>query len=221
MWIPERFEADPDWVDEVLEFVGLAVLVTPTAAGLEITHLPWTYHPTVGSHGALYSHLAKLNPHWRAEPTGDSVVIVTGVDAYISPRWLPSTATNPRQVPTWDYEAIHLHGELIVHHEPEWIRAQVDELSRTFEASMPDPWTPADAPAHYIEGMARAIVGLELRIGRIEAKQKLSQNKSPEDVDGIVAALQAYGDLDAAGAIRRANAGKQWPPLRASAAHEN
>ncbi|NLT29702.1 MAG: hypothetical protein GXX86_04490, partial [Propionibacterium sp.] len=63
----------------------------------------------------------------------------------------------------------------------------------------------------------RAIVGLELRITRVEAKQKLSQNKSPEDVAGIVAALQSYGDLDAAGAIQRANAGKQWPPLRSGA----
>ncbi|NLT28917.1 MAG: FMN-binding negative transcriptional regulator [Propionibacterium sp.] len=220
MWIPKRFEADPDWVAEVLEFVGLAVLVTPTTEGLQITHLPWTHHPTVGAHGALYAHLAKLNPHWRAEPTGESVVIVTGTDAYISPRWLPGIAENPLQVPTWDYEAIHLHGDLIVHHEPEWIRARVEELSDTFESAMPDPWTLEDAPAHYIEGMLRAIVGLELRITRVEAKQKLSQNKSPEDVAGIVAALQSYGDLDAAGAIQRANAGKQWPPLRSGATED-
>lgn len=214
MWIPQRFEADPDWVSEYLEFIGLAALVTPSEDGLQVTHLPWIFDPDAGEHGTLYSHFATLNPHARVTPTGESVVIAQGTHAYISPRWLPSLDENPRQLPTWNYEAIHLHGELVVHHDRDWLLDHVTDLTDRFEHAMPQPWTTSDAPSDFVEGMLRAIVGVELRITRIEAKQKLSQNKSPHDVDGIVASLHQLGDSDAAGAIHRANDGKQWPLMR-------
>lgn len=217
MWIPQRFEADPDWVLEYLEFIGLATLVTPTETELQISHLPWLFDPDPGEHGALYSHFAKLNPHAHVTPTGPSVVIAQGTHAYISPRWLRSLPENPRQLPTWNYEAIHLHGELIIHQDQDWLRAHVSDLTDRFEQAMPQPWTTAETPGDFLEGMLRAIVGVELRITRVDAKQKLSQNKSPHDVNGIVDALQRLGDLDAAGAIHRANEGKEWPLQRSRA----
>ena len=46
-----------------------------------------------------------------------------------------------------------------------------------------------DAPPDYIESELRAIVGIELRISRLEGKRKLSQNRAPADVDGVIAGL--------------------------------
>lgn len=217
MWIPERFEMGRDDTLELLADMGAADLITPHADGVAITYLPWVFDETAGERGVLRSHLARQNPHARvlADAEGESVVVVHGVDCYVSPRWYVGGGN--RQVPTWDYVAIHVHGQVHVHTEPEWILEQVREQSAKFEAAFPRPWTLEDAPADFIDGMCRAIVGVELAITRIEAKAKLSQNKSPEIVGGIVAGLRAVGDHAGADAIDQANRGKQWPALRASA----
>lgn len=212
MWIPEFFQLSPDQALRSLRRIQSADLITPTADGLQVTYLPWLFDETVGEQGALLGHIARANPHSSCTPTGSSLVIVHGADAYVSPRWY-SGATD-RVVPTWDYEVIHVYGDLVVHDDPSWVRAQVERLSDHFEAGIEPPWRIADAPDFYITGMCRAIVGLELRITSIEAKAKLSQNKSPEDVEGVVHALRDQGDHAAASAIETANAGKVWPPLR-------
>jgi transcriptional regulator len=62
-----------------------------------------------------------------------------------------------------------------------------------------------DAPRPFIEGQLRAIVGLELRITRIEAKAKLSQNRPETDIADVVAGLAARGDDRSAEAVERAN----------------
>ena len=51
-----------------------------------------------------------------------------------------------------------------------------------------------DAPREYAESQLRAIVGLELRISRVEAKLKLGQNRSADDIDGVIEGLQERGD---------------------------
>ncbi|MDO5499989.1 MAG: FMN-binding negative transcriptional regulator [Propionibacteriaceae bacterium] len=231
MWIPERFEMGRDDTLELLHGMGAADLITPHAGGVEITYLPWVFDETRGDLGTLRSHLARQNPHAAllressaraadaAETPAESVVVVHGVDAYITPRWYAPSAGD-RQVPTWDYVVAHVHGRVRVHDDPEWLLAQVTEQSAKFEEAYAEPWTPADAPADFIAGMCRAIVGLELEITRIEAKAKLSQNKSPEIVAGVVAGLRAVGDHAAADAVEQANRGKQWPALRRSARPE-
>ena len=55
----------------------------------------------------------------------------------------------------------------------------------------------------YVEGQLRAIVGVELLIDRVEAKDKLSQNRSEADVDGVIAGLEADGEHDVSAAMRR------------------
>jgi len=55
-----------------------------------------------------------------------------------------------------------------------------------------------------VAGQLRAIVGVEVVIGRIEAKVKLSQNRSAADMDGVVAGLGARGEDVAAAVVRAA-----------------
>ena len=63
------------------------------------------------------------------------------------------------------------------------------------------PWQVSDAPARFIAGQLKAIVGVELRITRVEAKAKLSQNRSAADVDGVVRDARADGNTALAHAV--------------------
>lgn len=207
MWIPERFVLDEESTLEMLHQMGAADLITPTAEGLQVTFLPMVFDETAGEHGVLRTHLARQNPHWMAARDSDaeSLVIVHGADSYISPNWYASKAENPRTVPTWNYVVLHLHGRVVVHDDPEWVRRQVASQTAKYEEPFAEPWQVADAPEDYIAGMCRAIVGIEFQISRIEAKSKQSQNRSAADVRSAIAGLRAVGDLDGAAALSEAN----------------
>jgi len=207
VYVPAHFAADPGEVRALLARSRAADLVTPTAAGLVATFLPFLHDPTVGEHGALLGHVARNNEHWRAEPVGDSLVIVRGPDAYVSPGFYPSKAEHGRVVPTWNYVTVHLHGRLVVHDDPVWLEDVVRRLTAVHEAAEAAPWSVDDAPRRFVDGQLRAIVGVELQITRVEAKAKLSQNRPPADVEGVVAGLTARGDVASADAVRRATSG--------------
>ena len=218
MWIPERFVMDRADTLDLLRGMGAADLITPHGGGVAITYLPWVFDESAGELGVLRSHLARRNPHadvLAAAGEVESVVVVHGVDCYVSPRWYGPSA-GERQVPTWDYVVAHVHGRVTMHNEADWLLTQIAEQVAKFESGQPEPWTLDDAPADYVAGMCRAIVGIELEVTRIEAKAKLSQNKSPEIVAGIVAGLRSVGDHGAADAVERANRGKHWPAMRRS-----
>ena len=134
-------------------------------------------------------------------------------DAYISPGFYPSKLENGRVVPTWNYVTAHVYGELVVHDDPVWVEDLVRRLTGKHEAYREHPWSVDDAPRAFIEGQLRAIVGVELVVSRIEAKAKLSQNRSAEDVEGVIAGLRERGDKEAADAVERANS-ERVPRLR-------
>lgn len=188
MYVPAHFAVTDAEIAAVLRAGGLAHLVTPTASALMATPLPLLYDEPGG---ALVGHVARNNPHWSVEPAGESLAILPGVQAYVSPNWYPSKAEHGRAVPTWNYEVVHVHGRLIVHDDVDWLRAHVTALTDAHEAVHEHPWQVSDAPAEFVTGQLRAIVGLELRITRVEGKSKLNQNRSPADRDGVVAALSA------------------------------
>ncbi|MEU8004827.1 FMN-binding negative transcriptional regulator [Catellatospora sp. NPDC049111] len=204
MYTPAHFAADKAAVRELLTNHGAADLVTATADGLVATTLPFVYDPDTGPHGALLGHLARNNDQWRRPVLGEALVILRGPDAYISPSWYAAKAEHGRVVPTWNYTVVHAYGELVVHDDPDWTGALVRRLSDQHEGGRPAPWSVDDAPAAFVTGQLRAIVGVELRISRIEAKWKLSQNRSAADVDGVVAGLHADGASAAAHAVDHA-----------------
>jgi transcriptional regulator len=167
-----------------------ATLVTLSADGLRASTLPMLFDGDGGAHGTLRGHLARPNPQWRdIEPDAEALAIFDGPDAYVTPTWYEEKQLTGKVVPTWNYTTVQVHGLLTVHHEPEWLIAHVRRLVERHEAGRPVPWSVDDAPAGYIETHARAIVGLELHISRLEAKAKLSQNRSAADFDGVVAGL--------------------------------
>ncbi|MBV9446320.1 MAG: FMN-binding negative transcriptional regulator [Streptosporangiaceae bacterium] len=205
MYVPAHFAADDATVKELLARHGAADLITLTEDGMLATMLPFVYEPSVGDHGALYGHVARNNEQWRKPALGESLAIVRGPDAYISPSWYASKAEHGRVVPTWNYVTAHVYGQLVVHDDPTWVEGVVRRLTIKHEAAKGEPiWSVDDAPRQYIEGQLRAIVGLELLITRVEAKAKLSQNRPPADVEGVIAGLSARGDRRSAAAVGRA-----------------
>jgi transcriptional regulator len=101
----------------------------------------------------------------------------------------------------------HVHGELVLHSDADWLADHVTRLTAAHEGGRPEPWAVTDAPERFIAGQLRAIVGVEVRIGRVEAKWKLSQNRPPADLDGVVAGLVADGEHEVAAAVRAARPG--------------
>jgi len=204
MYIPAHFAADEATVGELLRNHGAADLVTLTAEGLAATLLPFVYLPEAGEHGALHGHVARNNTQWKLPAVGEALVIVRGPDAYISPSWYASKAEHGRVVPTWNYLTAHVYGRLVVHDDPDWTEDLVRRLTAKHEGGREHPWSVDDAPRAFIEGQLRAIVGIELLISRIEAKAKLSQNRPPADVDGVIRGLRERGDTRSADAVERA-----------------
>jgi len=214
MYIPAQFAADETAVRELLARHGAADLITLTEDGLLATMLPFAYELAAGDHGVLLGHVARNNDQWRKPALGESLAIVRGPDAYVSPSWYAAKAEHGRVVPTWNYVTAHVYGRLVVHDDPAWVEDVVRRLTAKHEAARlaapgqaPEwpAWSVDDAPRNFIEGQLRAIVGLELQITRIEAKAKLSQNRPVTDIPGVVGGLAARGDSRSAEAVEHAN----------------
>lgn len=204
MYTPAHFAASPDAINGLLTRPAAANLITATARGILATMLPLIYEPSIGEQGALHGHLARNNPQWSAPALGESLVILQGADAYISPSWYASKTEHGRVVPTWNYSTAHVYGELVVHEDAAWLGDHVRRLTDLHEAGADRPWSVDDAPERFISGQLRAIVGVELIISRIEGKTKLSQNRPDADVRGVIAGLQSLGQSEIAGEVERA-----------------
>ena len=192
MWIPTDFaETDPDAVAAMIEAARLGVLVTHGPEGLQATHLPFLFEREPMR---LVGHVARANPHRALSGDGEALVILSGPEAYISPGWYPSKAEHGRSVPTWNYEAVHLHGRLEWFDDAGALLDVVARLSEKHERGRERPWSVSDAPADYIERLLRGIVGLTLTVTRVEAKRKMSQNKPAADTAGVIEGLALSPD---------------------------
>ena len=198
MYVPAHFAPDDEAVLELLAHHGAADLVTMAPDGLTATMLPFIHDR---ERHVLLGHLARNNEHWRLPVIGDALVIMRGPDAYVSPTWYASKRDHGRVVPTWNYVTAHIHGTMTVHDDPAWVENVVRRLSDHHETGRAKPWSVDDAPAKFVAGQLRAIVGVEIGIKRIEAKFKLSQNRPAADVDGVIDGLRADGDDRSAEAV--------------------
>ena len=206
MYTPAHFSVqDPASLHRVICEHPLGILVTPTGHGMDANHIPFEFDPAVGPCGLLKAHVARANPLWQECRDGAQVMVVfRGKEAYISPNWYPSKHEAHRQVPTWNYEVVHAHGWLTVHDDEKYVRGIVGRLTRTHEAPEPKPWKMSDSSPEYIDGMLKAIVGIEIRLDRLEGKAKLGQNREPRDRLGAADTLAVRGYDGLSEAMRKA-----------------
>ncbi len=209
MYLPRHFtQTDLAEIAAFVDAAAAADLVTFDGTRPVATRLPVIWDRPAdwiqqGDNGRLLGHIAIANDQWQtAQPGAQALAIVHGPQAYISPAWYESKARHGRVVPTWNYQVVHLTGTLTVHQDSEWLRSFVTRLTALHESGRAHPWAVTDAPPDYVTGQLRAIVGMELQISTIEAKQKLSQNRSAADQAGVVHGLRAeHGDDPAALAV--------------------
>ncbi len=196
MYIPEPFTlTDPTAVEGLIRDHGFGLLITAAPGAAPVaTHLPFLFDPNEGPRGTLHSHMARANPQWKdfakLEAAGlQALVIFQGPHGYISPNWYqPGDA-----VPTWNYLAVHAYGTPVMVEDAAQRRAHQEKLVETHEAGFPEPWSMAGQEEKYIARMLRGIVGFEIPVSRLQAKAKLSQNRSEADRAGVIAALEASG----------------------------
>lgn len=198
MYLPSHFEeSDPQALHALIRDYPLGLLVSHGEAGLDANHLPFELSPEKGAQGTLEAHVARNNPVWSELRDGDEVLVVFRAgDAYISPTWYPSKHEAHRQVPTWNYQVVHAHGRITIHDDERYVRGVVARLTRTHESTQPEPWKMSDAPADFIDQMLKAIVGIEIRITRLQGKAKLGQNKEVRDIRGAATALMGQGSTE-------------------------
>jgi transcriptional regulator len=195
MYVP-RFNAveDEQQVRAMVAGVGSAQLITVGPDGYPLA----TLLPILWEGDTVIAHMARANPHWTQIGDGSPVLlVVAGPQAYVSPSWYASKAEHGRVVPTWNYSTVQLTGRARTRQDADWLRAAVDDLVERHEAHREVPWSRLDAPEKYIDGQLRAIVGIEIAVERVEAKAKLSQNRSAADQQGVVAGLRQDGSSGA------------------------
>ena len=210
MYIPKANEETRTPVlHELMRSQSFASLVTFGKAGLFASHVPMileaggileaqeTPDDRAVPLGVLNCHVSRANAQWKDfAPDVEALAIFSGAQHYISPSWYEEKQVTGKVVPTWNYVVVHAYGSLKVMDDADWLRAHVESLTTIHEAASPEPWAVSDAPADYIASIIKGIVGLEMRITRLEGKWKLSQNRSESDRRGVVEGLDALGSAE-------------------------
>jgi transcriptional regulator len=176
---------------ELLAFMranNFPVLVTGTGGTLHASHLPVLIGKTEPQL-VLDMHMARNNPQWQEFFDDQEVMVVfSGPHAYVSPRWYEEK----ERVPTWNYAAVHAYGLPKLNSD----RKAKYESQRRLVAAMDPQWLPQfDKLAEkYVTAMLEGIVNFEIAVTRVEARWKLSQNRSRSEMELIAAALDKSGD---------------------------
>lgn len=192
IYTPRHFVTDDNAaIARVLDEFGFATLIT-TVPRTEtmVSHVPLLHESRDGAHGVLIGHVAAANPHAAVITEGATFAVFHGPQAYVSPNWYDKPASS---VPTWNYVAVHVHGLIERIDGQDAKRNIVDQLSSRHEASFPTPWTIAKMEPALLDQMLGGIVGFRMTIERIDAKFKLTQNRSAADRAGVIDGLETRG----------------------------
>ena len=207
MYLPQHFEETrPDEQHRFIEEHPLGALIVHGPEGLDANHIPFLVDQSTGGPVRLLAHVARTNLVWQDTPDGTNVLVLFRTNgAYVSPNWYPSKHETHQQVPTWNYQALHVHGRMFVHDDAAFVRGVVARLTRDHERRVePDRmWKLTDSAPEFIDRMVKAIVGIEVRVDRIVGKWKLGQNRPDRDRLAAADALEARGEAETSGAMRR------------------
>lgn len=184
MYIPAfNRTTDRDELRRFMDAYSFATLVTAPGGVPFATHLPVLVQEE-GGELYLRSHLARANPQWEHFGEREVLIIFQGPHALVHSNWYASSPN----VPTWNYSVVHAYGP-----------AQVveGEATRAIASGLVERHTPDmhALPPDFERRLLAGVVTFELRVSRLEGKDKLSQNKSAQDRANVRAALAASPDL--------------------------
>jgi len=156
---------------------------------MEASHLPFILNENEGEMGTLYCHFARANPQWRQLENKEALVIFNGPHAYISPTWYASKPA----VPTWNYAAAHIYGQVEILTGSQAIKVLDDTVGKYEPELLANDEM---MPTNYKEKLVKAIIGVKITITRFDGKLKLGQHRKAEDQQGVVRGLSSKLDLD-------------------------
>ena len=199
MYLPKHFnETDQARIEALIRDFGFATLITTTPNGALVTHAPIQLD---SARNVLVGHIARANPHSAALQDGAQLLAVFhGPHSYISPTWYIDENEKVPNVPTWNYAAVHVTGTVtrIDDDTAKW--KIVKELATQYEGDSDSAWDPRGLAAH--ASKLSAIVGFEIAITSVEAKLKLSQNRSVQDQENVIAKLMPSDVSEVRGTAR-------------------
>ncbi|RXT01954.1 FMN-binding negative transcriptional regulator [Ammoniphilus sp. CFH 90114] len=189
MYIPKYFKVTN--VDEIWDFVqknSFATIVTTEQVKPIATHLPLVLKKK-GDDYYLTGHMAYGNPQWRTfETCEDVLVMFQGPHAYISSSWY-----SHENVPTWNYQAIHMYGKASILEKDELIEELTGMLNK-YEQNRENPVLWDKLSPELLENQLKGIVGFKIKVAEIQAAYKLSQNRNETDYINIINNLQNEGN---------------------------
>ena len=177
MYSPTHFdETRPAMLRGLISQHPLGTVVVNNADGLVACHIPFELGPATpeAPFGVLRAHVARANPLWRH--AGEALVVFQGPSAYVSPSLYEEKPVSGKVVPTWNYAAVHAHGELRAVEDAAWLMALLARVTDRHEASRAAPWSVDDAPREWLDMIMQAIVGIEIPVSRMQGTWKMSQN---------------------------------------------
>lgn len=192
MHVPSSFAEDN--FDSIIGFIAanpLATLIAQTEHGIEACHIPLFWHNDGAEsdvqHGCLYGHFARKNFIYQdALPNTSWLIIFQDSAHYITPNWYPSKAMSHKEVPTWNYQSVHIQSNLELIEDTDKLKWILQTMTSQQEKISDNPWSLDDASANYIDAMCQAIIGFKLPVDAIQAQFKLSQNKTEENITGVI-----------------------------------
>lgn len=190
---PDYALTDPARVRALIRANPWATMISATDAGVVVSHYPFLLEEA-GDDGArelvLVSHVGR--PDERAHHLGETelTVVFSGPSGYVSPSWY---GVEPA-VPTWNFVTVHVRGVPEILSDTENL-AVLERLVDHFEDPLPEPHRLRISAenAAYAERIVHGTVGFRMHVTRVEAKEKMSQDKPAEVVDRITAALELPG----------------------------
>ncbi|PVE98233.1 FMN-binding negative transcriptional regulator [Microbacterium sp. TPD7012] len=190
----------PDYVLEDVDAIRALVRENPWAT--IVSHVPGeglvaSHYPMLLDEDAdgivLLSHVGRPDERLHRLGEHEVMVIVYGPQGYVSPGWYDVSPA----VPTWDFAVAHLHGIPEILSDDENLQV-LDQLVAWFEGPLPEPFLMHRTLENtaYAERIVHGTVGFRLRVDRVEAKDKMSQDKPAEVIAKIVEALRRPGPYE-------------------------
>ncbi|UFT99645.1 FMN-binding negative transcriptional regulator [Radiobacillus kanasensis] len=191
MYIPKHFKVtDFDEIREFIERNSFGTIVTTKDGKPIATHLPLEFHKQ-GDDYYITGHMAYANPQWRTfEDDNENVLVMyQGPHAYISSSWYKS-----ENVPTWNYQSVHIYGTASIMSEQE-LQEDLILLLQKYEQHRKNPalWENLSSQT---KKQIKGIVGFKIKMKEVQAAYKLSQNRNEDDYYNIIDNLYEEEDLN-------------------------
>lgn len=186
---PHHREDRLDVQHDLIESHPLGLLISSGPEGLLANPLPFLLQRKSGPLGTLQVHMARANAQWKDIDGQKVLAVFQGPQAYVSPTFYATKRETGKVVPTWNYAMVQARGVARLRTDAAWLQAQIEALTSRHEANRAPSWAVSDAPPTFIQSQLRGIIGVEIEIGAIEGKWKVSQNRPEADRSGVAEGL--------------------------------